>query len=159
MAGYRFLPFCLLLMSFFSCNFALWVKEMENAGLYEGDIVLSPEQQENIREGKFAFASTKDQLWPRTIPYDMADTLSNNPVAVKAIEDAIADYEKYTCLRFVKKTNQIAFLWFFRGPGCSSPIGNRGFRNSISLADGCLKKGIVMHEIGHSLGKKTICEM
>lgn len=130
-----------------------WVKEMENPGLYQGDIVLDPYQKDLIKKGKSVFASTKDQHWPGGIVhYAMADVIENNPVALKAINAAIADYHRYTCIRFKKRTDQRAFIYFFRGPGCSSPVGFRGFRNSISLADGCLKKGVVMHEIAHSLG-------
>ena len=38
---------------------------------------------------------------------------------------------------------------------CSSPVGYRSGRvNSVSLAGGCWFKGTVIHEIGHSIGKK-----
>ena len=42
------------------------------------------------------------------------------------------------------------FIFLFR---CSSPVG-RKFRNDISLGRNCWKKGVVMHEIAHSLGNK-----
>ena len=35
---------------------------------------------------------------------------------------------------------------------CSSPVGYYNRANRISLASGCWYKGIVMHEIAHSLG-------
>ncbi len=35
---------------------------------------------------------------------------------------------------------------------CSSPVGYRGRVNSIKLARGCLRKGIIIHEIMHTLG-------
>lgn len=142
---------CLLMVGL--AHAETWNTEMENPNLYQGDIVLDPQQREILKNGKSLFASTKDQHWPNgVVHYQMADVIENNPVALKAINDAIADYHKYTCIRFKKRSNERAFIYFFRGPGCSSPVGFRGFRNSISLADGCLKKGVVMHEIGHSLG-------
>ena len=44
-----------------------WVKEMENKGLYQGDMVLSPEQMEQVKKGEYTFGSVKDNLWPTTI--------------------------------------------------------------------------------------------
>ena len=35
---------------------------------------------------------------------------------------------------------------------CSSPVGYWRRRNTINLARGCWNKGIVIHEIMHSLG-------
>lgn len=46
------------------------------------------------------------------------------------------------------------FVFLFR---CSSPVG-RKFRNDISLGRNCWKKGVVMHEIAHSLGNKKIAK-
>merc|ERR1712150_66543 len=72
---------------------------------------------------------------------------------VQVINDAIAQYHKYTCLRFHKRTNEGAYLSFYRGGGCSSPVGYRAGRvNRVSLASGCWYLGTVMHEIGHSMG-------
>ena len=53
----------------------------------------------------------------------------------------------------VKKTQLLESRFFlFR---CKSPVGYRGFRNGIGLGVGCWKKGVVMHEMAHSLGVKS----
>jgi len=129
-----------------------WISEMENSMLYEGDIVLSPEELANIRNGTFAFASTTSDLyWPKgvAIPYEIASSIDGH--GLQAIKDAIADYQKYTCLRFKPRARESQYLYFYRGAGCSSPVG-RKYRNDISLGRNCWKKGIVMHEMAHSLG-------
>lgn len=42
--------------------------------LFEGDMILSPDQLEEIRNGKInravPMAATKTNLWPRKIPFD-----------------------------------------------------------------------------------------
>jgi len=129
-----------------------WVKEMENEGIYEGDIILSPDQQEEIKNGKLSFGSIRSKLWGRTIPYAFDSTISSEPVAMAAIKAAIRDYHRYTCLRFVPRRFEHAYLYFTLGKGCSSPVGKTGYRNQINLAKGCWNRATVIHEIGHSMG-------
>ena len=44
---------------------ASWVKEMENDGLYEGDMILSPEQLAAAKSGKLSYGSIRKRLWPK----------------------------------------------------------------------------------------------
>ena len=54
-------------------------------GIYEGDMELSPEQLEEVRNGKFSFGSmsNRERLWPNingevVIPYYIEKSLSKN---------------------------------------------------------------------------------
>jgi len=130
-----------------------WLRKMENPDLFEGDIVLSPEQRRRLFSGNFPFGTVKgNYLWPRVIPYSISDELKGNQMAETAIKAAIADYEMFTCLRFVQRRSERNYMHFYKGTGCSSPVGNFGTRNPISLDSGCWHKGIVLHEMMHSLG-------
>jgi hypothetical protein len=129
-----------------------WVKEMENEGTYEGDMILSPDQEDEIKNGKLSFGSIRSRLWGHEIPYAFDPSIAREPRAVKAIEAAIADYHKYTCLRFKKWKGETAYLYFFKGRGCSSPVGRRGWKQTINLASGCWCRSTVIHEIAHSMG-------
>ena len=134
-----------------------WLRKMENPDLFEGDIVLSPEQRRRLFSGNFPFGTVKgNYLWPRVIPYSISDELKGNQMAETAIKAAIADYEMFTCLRFVQRRSERNYMHFYKGTGCSSPVGNFGTRNPISLDSGCWHKGIVLHEMMHSLGKEVI---
>ena len=129
---------------------SIWSKAMENEDLFEGDIVLRPNEKQygGIVVG---------MRWPGGIvPYDYDKDL--DPKAIPAIEAAFEEYKRYTCIRFKKRTNEKEYLHFYKGGGCSSPIGfpGKGYRNRISIGDGCYHRGIVQHEIGHSLGKKLL---
>jgi len=145
-------PTLFSLLLFFPLLTHGWVKEMENDGLYQGDMILSPEQQEAVRKGDNTFGSIKTNLWPGPIPYSLSPSLSRSSKAVNAIQLAIDDYHKYTCLRFVKRTTETAYIYFYNGQGCSSPVGRTGRRNTISLSSGCWARSTVIHEIGHSIG-------
>lgn len=128
-----------------------WVKEMENDGLFEGDMILTPAQARDAQNGNLGYASTNHHHWPTTIYYDWESTRANN----KGILDAIADYQKFTCLKFIKRTTQKDYMYFRQGRGgCSSGVGyfkGSGAHN-INLGNGCTGKGTVLHEMAHRLG-------
>lgn len=128
-----------------------WVKEMENPGVFQGDMVLDPDEKEGIWK-THSFASIKGGRWPGgRIPYQIESSIGDK--GRRAIAAAIATFHSRTCLRFHRRTNERAFISFFRGGGCSSPVGYRSGRmNRISLASGCWYTGTVIHEIGHSIG-------
>eukprot|EP00112_Aurelia_sp_Birch-Aquarium-sp1_P011279 Seg2370.3 transcript_id=Seg2370.3/GoldUCD/mRNA.D3Y31 product="High choriolytic enzyme 1" protein_id=Seg2370.3/GoldUCD/D3Y31 len=131
---------------------------VEDPKLFGGDMILEPDQMWAIEKGgdvnpNIPLAATHSNLWPLTIAYEFDPVINNSSRAVSVINQAIADYEKYTCLRFVKRTNEKEYLKFYKGGGCSSHVGYYKNRvNWISLAGGCWYKGIVIHEIAHSLG-------
>merc|ERR1719283_610791 len=90
-----------------------WVKKMENSALYQGDILLDPDEDERDQHG---FASIKGGRWPGArIPYRIDSSL--NQAAVNSIFAAINDYHYYTCLRFHKWGGEGAYLNFFAGAG------------------------------------------
>jgi len=129
-----------------------WSREMENSGLFQGDIVLRPDEREGVWKKNHAFASIKEKRWPgAVIPYAIHDNIG--PEVRANIPKAIAEYERYTCIRFRRRTSEKAYVMFGPGLGCSSPIGwRRMAKNKISLGSGCKSKGIIMHEIGHTIG-------
>ncbi|XP_047127965.1 blastula protease 10 [Hydra vulgaris] len=137
----------ILIFSCFGCGVFSWVAEMENKNLFQGDIQLDPDE----RVGSNGYASIIGGRWPNNVvPYDLSKMSTD---AHQSILNAIADYQRRTCLKFVKRTNEPTYLSFFVGNGCSSPVGYRQGRiNTISLGRGCLGHGTILHEIGHSIG-------
>ena len=145
----------LVLFNIFHFSSSDWVKEMENPDLFQGDILLSPEQQSNMKAGKYPFALTKKNFWPKQIAYAIDKGLEGYPAALRSIQEAIDDYERYTCLRFVKRTTEYSYMWFYNsGQGCFSAVGKQGGKQGISLSSGCWYKGVAIHEMMHALGKK-----
>jgi len=130
---------------------AQWVKEQENPNLWQGDIVLDPDEIEKDMKDMTTYASIKGGRWPKTIHYDFESGFPSG--GRQAVANAVAQYHKHTCLRFVEGAVSGAYIQFYSGGGCSSPVGHRpGRKNRISLARGCWRVGTVMHEIGHTIG-------
>ena len=144
---------CLFLLLVPLTSYA-WVREMEEGNHFQGDIVLTPEQQIEAKRGNFTFGSVTTRLWPKTIAVEFSPEIKSSKRAMDAIYEAIADFRKYTCLDFVLRNGHRDYLYFYQGSGCSSPVGRWGGRSSISLASGCWSKSTVIHEMGHSLGKQ-----
>ncbi|WP_025664408.1 M12 family metallopeptidase [Aquimarina megaterium] len=124
--------------------------EVDN-NLILGDMILSPEQVEetNILEKGVI---RRNRHWPKSgsyyyIPYTVDSNLPNKG----RVTSAINHWESKTKIRFVKRTNQRAYIRFRSGSGCSSSVGRTGGRQNITLASGC-STGNTIHEIGHAIG-------
>lgn len=56
-------------------------------------------------------------------------------------------------MRFIQRTSEAAYVEVINGNGCTSYLGRRGSKQSLSLSKaGCVSKGSVMHEFIHALG-------
>ncbi|CAG9531764.1 unnamed protein product [Cercopithifilaria johnstoni] len=94
----------------------------------------------------------KTLLWPKgRVPYVISSAYAN--ISKLIILEAFKEYELLTCIRFVPK-QLFDFDYIFIVPldGCYSMVGNNGGRQILSLGDGCLNKGIVIHELMHVIG-------
>lgn len=145
---FSFVFYCTLLLG--ACHG--WNKYMENAGMYQGDMQLNPDQLAAAKEGSFGYGSVTYGRWPGgKVAYSIEGSIGSR--GRTAIAAAVADYHRYTCLRFNKRGRETNYISFYRGSGCTSPVGmQRGRYNRVSLATGCWDKGTVLHEVGHSLG-------
>ncbi|CAL4114608.1 unnamed protein product, partial [Meganyctiphanes norvegica] len=121
---------------------------IEQSGEYEGDIMLTPQQQAAMA-GRSA---TKNTLWDNgEIPYTISSTFTTSERQV--IARAMAEYEARTCIRFIGRTTHTDYIHIMSGSGCSSYVGRIGGRQTVSLSrPGCVYFGIVIHEFMHASG-------
>ncbi|XP_035230606.1 astacin-like metalloprotease toxin 1 [Stegodyphus dumicola] len=68
------------------------------------------------------------------------------------ISQAMDDYHKKTCVKFVPRTLEANYIRIFAGQGCYSNVGMIGGQQPVSLGQGCMFKGTIVHELGHALG-------
>jgi len=126
---------------------------IESAGLFEGDIDnVSMDDMNQIRSGEQRNA-IKDswRKWPdATIPYLISSQFSQYERSV--IAKAMKNYHDKTCIRFRPRTSERAYIHIVKGSGCSSSVGRTGSQQSVSLGNGCVYTGIVMHELMHASG-------
>jgi len=119
--------------------------------LYGGDMVMTPEEYEQTVNGTNGYGSIVGGRWPNArVPYIIDRSIGQQ--GRNAIQAAINDYHKYTCVRWVHRSNERIYANFYRGRGCSSPVGYRRWVNDISLGNGCQDKGTTIHEMGHTIG-------
>ncbi|XP_043233574.1 zinc metalloproteinase nas-4-like [Amphibalanus amphitrite] len=133
---------------------------IELAGLFEGDIS-HMESTKVLLDGDVAFDGDdmfvrnaireEGSLWPDSeIPYLISSSYTQRERAI--IAKAVAAFEKNTCIRIVPRTTQKDYIHVRKGSGCSSAVGVVGGVQELSLADGCVYPGVVMHEFMHAAG-------
>ncbi|CAB1432545.1 unnamed protein product [Pleuronectes platessa] len=79
--------------------------------------------------------------------------MNNDGSEKREILNALQDFERRTCIRFVTRTRQRAYLSFEPRNGCASLLGTVGDKQVVSLQrSGCIQRGIIQHEVLHALG-------
>lgn len=133
---------------------------VKGRGILEGDIDLGPvEQIPTTREALLGGPGPRRGVtidgsgyrWPSGVVYYTVGA-EFGTAERQVIRDALNHVNyKARGVKFYEgtATNRIHF---YRGDGCSSPVGRQGGVQNISLAYGCVSMGIVAHEVLHSLG-------
>ncbi|KFM80684.1 Astacin-like metalloprotease toxin, partial [Stegodyphus mimosarum] len=121
-------------------------KAMENPDLFGGDMagIDGPfDVERNAIPGE-------NYRWPgAVVPYVIDTSVA---FFTSVILKGMQDYHDHTCVRFVPRTDQQDYIRIFRGQGCYSHVGKTGGQQPVSLGDGCMYTGTVVHELGHALG-------
>ncbi|XP_062566916.1 zinc metalloproteinase dpy-31-like [Saccostrea cucullata] len=141
--------------------------------IFEGDIILQPEQALEIvewgkRRQKRKLHAKKVYLWKLPIWYTFHPN-EYNKMEENSILESINILEKLTCIKFQKieyhlllnNTFQLAnqnnvTINFTKDMGCWSYIGRREAHNGVqalSAAPNCMvNEGSLLHELGHVIG-------
>uniref|UniRef100_A0A914YWC3 Zinc metalloproteinase n=1 Tax=Panagrolaimus superbus TaxID=310955 RepID=A0A914YWC3_9BILA len=126
--------------------------------LYEGDILLSPEQiDEMTNPRKKRQAMTLDYRWDKTKPIYYRFDSSLDPAVPPLFRIGAKFWNDNTCLNLVE-SNTATSIRVFDGTGqstgCFSGVGRSTQHISISATKGCNHFGVITHEIAHALGIK-----
>jgi len=95
----------------------------------------------------------KNQRWSAGIvPYSISNVFSSENK--KLIRDAMDLIELKTakCVKFVNRNSERNYISIQKLSGCWSYVGSISGEQRLSLASGCLHKGIIVHELMHALG-------
>ncbi len=119
------------------------VEKIGDDYILQGDMIVYPDDSQQAKS-----VGRTSGRWPNNIVYyDIQSSLPNQ----NRVTTAIAHWEANTSLKFVRRTNEAAYIYFQVGSGCSSQVGRTGRRQTINLASGC-STGSTIHEIGHAVG-------
>ncbi|KAL3876057.1 hypothetical protein ACJMK2_033942 [Sinanodonta woodiana] len=121
---------------------------IENTGvkrvLLEGDIYV-----DRRRNAVRVF----EQTWfTRIIPFDIHPSFDSHDVTEIQLAMQEIMSGSNLCVKFTPRTTEEDFLYLTKLDGCWSAVGRRGGNQTVSVGDGCNKKGIIMHELMHALG-------
>lgn len=173
----------LLLIALFvnKCN-GYWLAEQlkssakspEEAGYYEGDMILSKEQRRNLKVGPRNGLIVDKYKWPKeddkavvsyyvdsefceyrvASPFNLLTEVNSLADSDKdKIRSALDDIEDETCVKFVENRDE-PHVEVISDRGCYSSVGRRKDQSSqrLSLGPRCLHKGVIIHEFLHALG-------
>uniref|UniRef100_A0A8C4WMX5 Metalloendopeptidase n=1 Tax=Gopherus evgoodei TaxID=1825980 RepID=A0A8C4WMX5_9SAUR len=118
--------------------------------LYEGDI--TPKRHRNAIVCPFNWC-----FWPKSsnglvvIPYVISSSYTHEEKAL--IVGAIQEYETLICIHFIDRTTETDYIYISPKDGCWSYFGKVGGSQVVSVRKGgCMRKGIIQHELNHALG-------
>ena len=122
----------------------------------EGDMVVGWYNQVMSEYSRDNAIRNPQMKWPKvngkvTVPYRTHPSLPRQAQA--ALQQAIAEYNAKTCVRFVPHARERNFVTVFFGRGCYSYVGDiQQGEQELSLGQGCEFKGTAVHELMHALG-------
>ncbi|XP_043203448.1 zinc metalloproteinase nas-15-like [Amphibalanus amphitrite] len=118
---------------------------------FQGDIVMPVSDFVALNEDN---AVVETSLWPGgRIYYTMSGRFTTHEKSV--IASAVKEFERRTCIRVIPLTpgyTEYDHVHVTKDEGCFSSVGKKGGRQELSLGQGCIFKGIVMHEFMHAAG-------
>ncbi|CRK92007.1 CLUMA_CG005587, isoform A [Clunio marinus] len=157
-------------LSIFQCVLGNAIPNSEGAEYgdkVQGDLVVTNEQfnemyNPSMRSGRTGLLST-NYRWPKNsagqveVPYTFRSSSGFTTSQQNVIISGMQEIEKYTCVRFIKRTNQVDYVEIISDSGCWSYLGRRGGQQTLSLQRnvngyGCVWKGTAIHEFIHALG-------
>jgi hypothetical protein len=117
---------------------------MLNAGFFGGDMAgFNPS---TVRNGIIG----ANYLWPGgVVPYVIDNSLSG---ARTQIQQAMNHYHQHTCIRFRPRTNENNYIYITAESGCWSYVGRQHGAQKLSLGQGCVYLGTIIHELLHAVG-------
>jgi len=127
--------------------------------VWEGDIILDPEQQAAMLLAVNTTSQGKVKMWPGGIVKYWWDQ-NIKPAARKVLVKAMKEWEAKTCVTFEETSKSGGGTVHFTSDGhgdyksgCWASMGYSATRyHFLMLGPGCWTYGIALHELGHTLG-------
>lgn len=122
----------------------------------QAESLLEDVRHEKDRRRKRKFIRSKVRRWDPRYPIEYSFDGSHSDKEQRVIELALEHWQNITCLSFVRRDdppigNRIVFTDV---DGCASNVGRHplGEPQFVSIAQECLRLGVIAHEVAHALG-------
>uniref|UniRef100_A0A4W3H4C0 Metalloendopeptidase n=1 Tax=Callorhinchus milii TaxID=7868 RepID=A0A4W3H4C0_CALMI len=113
-----------------------------------GDIAVSTSKNARMCNKCYWDRSSDGKVY---VPYIFSSDFSEKN-RIK-IHSAMMEYSILTCIKFVHRTNEAAYIELISKSGCWSSVGRTGQKQGLSLQiPGCIHEGVIEHELMHALG-------
>eukprot|EP00112_Aurelia_sp_Birch-Aquarium-sp1_P026178 Seg910.15 transcript_id=Seg910.15/GoldUCD/mRNA.D3Y31 product="Zinc metalloproteinase nas-4" protein_id=Seg910.15/GoldUCD/D3Y31 len=130
----------------------------EEPELFEGDIIWTQSLKNDVNDKAFGSDQTLinsdaryNGVWSGgVIPYEFDVKFNQN--GRRVVRKAVKQFNKHTCVKWIPRTTESDYVFFYHGDGCYSYIGKTGGKQKLSLKNSCLTRGIAMHEMMHCPG-------
>jgi len=127
--------------------------------LLEMDIMYTREQYETMQQtqeagsdvSKRKAVSKANVRWTNAVVHYTIDSAYSSDEREQVIA-AMREWQQYTCLSFIVRTNQQNYIHITDGNGCHSYLGMKGGQQTLALASACRVKQVIIHELGHAIG-------
>ncbi|KAL5290531.1 hypothetical protein ACFFRR_010103 [Megaselia abdita] len=141
-----------LLVGIASC---IPVQITKNPNLFEGDMILTPEQKEWLFSTSESRNGVTSPLlrWPGGVVYYRMDS-SISSSQQQLIRNSLAKISQVTCLRFLEGSNpQGHYIRVTNSAsGCFSYVGYLRTVQQLNIGRGCEWEHIIIHEFLHAVG-------
>lgn len=128
----------------------------EQSGKFEGDILLTPDQESSLINKRTGLIDTRYRWTYNIVPYTLENVMTE--AQKEAVREALAEMESSLCLNFIERTTEVDYVRVtVTDSGCYSYVGRIGGAQQLNLQSyepgtGCFRKGTIIHEFMHALG-------
>uniref|UniRef100_A0A8C6P7X3 Metalloendopeptidase n=1 Tax=Nothobranchius furzeri TaxID=105023 RepID=A0A8C6P7X3_NOTFU len=134
----------------------LW-RANKDVGKTDEPLVLDDIAYDSEGERNADQCTSRGCMWPKSadgkvyVPYIISNHYTSRELSI--IERGLQSFNDFSCIRFIKRTNQRDYLTIQSVNGCYSYVGRRGSAQTVSLdRQGCIYHSTVQHELLHALG-------
>ncbi|XP_057335483.1 bone morphogenetic protein 1-like [Microplitis mediator] len=114
------------------------------------------QEKQSVNKNRRSLATNdNDNLWDEgIIPYEIDNSYTGQQR--KLIKQAMRHWEQSTCLKFfprIKELDKHYVVFAKQQCGCCSFVGKQlSAMQILSMADNCMSLGMILHELGHTIG-------
>ncbi|XP_031413876.1 hatching enzyme 1.2-like [Clupea harengus] len=141
------------------------IEESDRVDITTQILATNKASSELLMEGDLVVPRTRNALacwnnnclWKKSsngkveVPYTVNSQFSS--AAKRKIQNAMATFNRKTCVQFVARSTQRDYISIENRDGCFSSLGRTGGKQVVSLQkNGCVYHGIIQHELNHALG-------